>query len=190
MITTRAKFVSRLAAVIAAATVAAPAQAATPFNIGNGLRPSVTVDAAGNGYFAWLEKRASTMTDPGQIHFCKVLVGTTSCAVKSQFAAPSAGLFAGEAAGYPQVFLMANGQPTIFTNCRQCFGGGDRGSQFVSTNGGGSFVPRATARSASSARSQARGRARTSRPRTRSSASGATASSSACRSRSRRRIRK
>jgi hypothetical protein len=24
---------------------------------------------------------------------------------------------------------MTDGQPTIFTNCRQCFGGGDRGSQ-------------------------------------------------------------
>ena len=141
MITRRAKLVARLAAVVAA-LAAAPAQAATPFNIGNGLRPSVAVDAEGNGYFAWLEKRAGTVAEPGQIHFCKVLVGTTTCAVRAQFAAPSAGLFAGEAAGYPQVFLMATGQPTIFTNCRQCFGGGDRGSQFVSTNGGASFVPR------------------------------------------------
>ena len=129
-------------AAAAAAALPTGAVAATPFNIGNGIRPSVAVDGAGNGYFVWLEQRGSNQVDPAQVHFCKVLAGTSTCAVSSQFTVPAGPSYLGDPSGNPQVFLGPDGQPTIITGCSGCFGGGSRTSQFVSSNGGTSFQPR------------------------------------------------
>src|SRR4051812_17831215 len=60
---------------------AAPAHAATPFNIGSGKDADVLVDSAGNGHFAWI--------DGETVRYCRVPRGATACSTTSALALPA-----------------------------------------------------------------------------------------------------
>src|SRR3954453_17470541 len=60
---------------------AAPASAATPFNIGSGKDADVLVDSAGNGHFAWI--------DGAPVRYCPVPRGATACDATSALTLPA-----------------------------------------------------------------------------------------------------
>src|SRR5215213_4324279 len=72
---------SLLGAALLAVLCAAPAHAATPFNIGSGKDPDVVVDPAGNGHFAWIDGQS--------VHYCRVPRGASACNASATLALPA-----------------------------------------------------------------------------------------------------
>jgi hypothetical protein len=77
-----------LTALAVALTLAAPADAATPFNVGTGTDADVVVDSAGNGHFAWVQGET--------LHYCRVARGATTCNASSTPAFPAHSSAAGQ----------------------------------------------------------------------------------------------
>jgi hypothetical protein len=70
-------------AVACCALAAGGAQAATPPVVaGNGSFPRVAVDAAGNGYLAWIDSKAASS---GVLHYCKLPAAGTACTAPFQY---------------------------------------------------------------------------------------------------------
>ena len=63
-----------------AAVTAAPAHAATPFDIGSGNDPDVVVDGNGTGHFAWIDGQT--------VRYCRIPRGATACNAQSSLALP------------------------------------------------------------------------------------------------------
>ena len=116
-----------LAAIIAALTAVAPAQAATPFNVGSGDDPDVVVDPAGAGHFAWI--------DGETVRYCRVPRGATACSAAAALALPAHG--AADIQGPVRVVRPASNRIVVLA---QVVGGANPGVwAYNSTNNGTSF---------------------------------------------------
>jgi hypothetical protein len=134
------------AAVLALALVAAPAWAATPFQlVANGANPNVAVDSAGTAHVVWDVDVAGDA--PHATHYCRILPGHHGCAAGTErvFAPnPSCCVHIRDQAVGPQM-LLAPGRVIVVTSrcCPQTlyrFSSADAGATFdagvaIGTNG-------------------------------------------------------
>ena len=120
-------------AAFAALALAAPAQAATPFNIGTGTDADVVIDAAGNGHFAWVEGAT--------VRYCRVPRGATACSVAKTLAMPAAAISSVTNQGPARVVNPVTNRIAIVF---EASGGAEQGIYvWNSTDNGATFVPAA-----------------------------------------------
>jgi hypothetical protein len=115
----------------AALLIAAPASAATPFNIGTGTDADVVVDSAGNGHFAWVQGET--------LHYCRVARGASACNATATPAFPAHSSAASQGPA-----RIVNPSASRIAIIFEVAGGADPGIyEWNSVNNGATFVPAA-----------------------------------------------
>jgi hypothetical protein len=111
-------------------SAAAPAQAATTFDLGAGQHPDVAVDSAGAGHFVWDQTNA---TGDDVTVYCQVPSGGTACAKTRSFN------FVKETIGRSSYVFTPSANRVVIASSRCCTSGGNVNVMVQSTDNGTTF---------------------------------------------------
>ncbi|MCU0313726.1 MAG: hypothetical protein MUC84_06650, partial [Solirubrobacteraceae bacterium] len=131
------RIVGLLMVAVALVIVPAPARAATPFTVGQGVNPKIAVAPNGTGYVVWGIPERGSGTDAA-IGFCRIPAGGTACDRLFTIEYPGTATNDVLSPGNVTVTAESDTRIRVTGSCWQCLGAGvtEAVVRFVSSNGG------------------------------------------------------